>query len=122
VEWPDELLIRLERSEISGRLVTRLEIDGDYVLEMEVVPSDDRSAISVGAWQELLDRQLIPRSASADHCPLRSLQLRGQSIPDLDVEIDPRLQGIGGVMGADVLENYEYHGYDRGLSGYILRK
>jgi hypothetical protein len=77
VDWPDELVIPLDRSETSGRPVTRLEVDGDFVLEMDVIPSEPRSAIGVKAWQDLLDRQLIPRSITADHCPLRSLQLRG---------------------------------------------
>jgi hypothetical protein len=122
VEWPDELVIPIERSEISGRQITRLEVAGDLVLELSVIPSDTRSAISVLAWDKLSRRGLIPRNVTADHCPLREVQLRGQPIPDLDVEINPQLRGIDGVLGFDVFENYDYLGFDNELQRFILRK
>jgi hypothetical protein len=103
-------------------LIAFLQVGGDFVLAMDVIPSDDRSAISVKSWDELSGRGLIPRNVTAEHCPLCSLKLSDQPIPDLDVRIDPSLRDVEGVLGLDVFEHYDDRGFDRALPGYILRK
>jgi hypothetical protein len=122
VEWPDPLVIQLERSEIRGTQVAFLEVEGDFVLEMAIIPSDTRSAISVLSWDKLSRRGMIPRHVTADHCPLRSLRLSGQSIPDLDVEINAALRDIDGVLGWDVFGNYRDMGFDDELQCFILSR
>ena len=88
--------------------VARLSVGRDIVWDMVPNPTIARSRIAPRALDDLVRREGPPPRRGNDPI-LRNLTIAGQLIPDLAVQVDPRIARlrIDGMLGLDFFEQFE---------------
>lgn len=96
--------------EIRGRrlLIVRVSVGQDIAWDLLPNPTLRRSRISQRSLDDLVMREGTP-TRHGHEVVLRQLQIQGQPIPDLPVQVDAGIArlGIDGILGLDFFEQFE---------------